>query len=111
MIFGIYSRCTPLLLGTQVSNIGPSWSSCFQKNALAHRQLKFEPYDSARYGMTKFWDLSPEEFKGKNQLYTGFELHLNTPQRSGGGYTGIAMAVRGHNFVGSFSPTVLHVLL
>ena len=28
MIFGIYSRCTPLLLGTQVSDIGPSWSSC-----------------------------------------------------------------------------------
>ena len=25
----IYSRCTPLLLGTQVSDIGPSWSSCF----------------------------------------------------------------------------------
>ena len=24
MIFGIYSRCTPLLLGTQVSDIGPS---------------------------------------------------------------------------------------
>ena len=28
MILGIYSRCTPLLLGTQVSDIGPSWSSC-----------------------------------------------------------------------------------
>ena len=28
MIFDIYSRCTPLLLGTQVSDIGPSWSSC-----------------------------------------------------------------------------------
>ena len=29
MIFGICSHCTPLLLGTQVSDIGPSWSSCF----------------------------------------------------------------------------------
>ena len=37
------------------------------------------------------------------------------PQRSGGGYTGIAMAVPpsvcGHKFVRTFSPTVLHVLL
>ena len=40
---------------------------------------------------------------------------LYPPQWSGVGYTGIPMAVRwsvsGHNFVQSFSPTVLHVLL
>ena len=30
MIFGIYSRCTPLQLGTQVSDIEPSWFSCFK---------------------------------------------------------------------------------
>ena len=29
MIFGIYSRCTPLLLGTQVSDVEPSWSSYY----------------------------------------------------------------------------------
>ena len=38
-----------------------------------------------------------------------------SPQQSRGEYTGIAMAVRpsvsGHNFVRSFFPTVLHILL
>ena len=29
-IFGVYLHCRPLLLSTQVSDIGPSWSSCFQ---------------------------------------------------------------------------------
>ena len=27
-LFGIYRHCLPVLLSTQVSNIGPSWSSC-----------------------------------------------------------------------------------
>ena len=28
-LFGIYSYCSPALLSTQVSDIGPSWFSCF----------------------------------------------------------------------------------
>ena len=27
-LFGIYPPCKPVLLSTQVSDIGPSWSSC-----------------------------------------------------------------------------------
>ena len=27
-LFGIYFHCYPLLFSTQVSDIGPSWSSC-----------------------------------------------------------------------------------
>ena len=27
-LFGIYPHCYPVLLCTQVSDIGPSWSSC-----------------------------------------------------------------------------------
>ena len=27
-LFGIYLHCEPVLLSTQVSDIGPSWSSC-----------------------------------------------------------------------------------
>ena len=27
-LFGIYLHCQPVLFSTQVSNIGPSWSSC-----------------------------------------------------------------------------------
>ena len=28
-LFGIYLLCKPVLLSTQVSDIGPSWSSCY----------------------------------------------------------------------------------
>ena len=27
-LFGIYFHCLPVLFSTQVSDIGPSWSSC-----------------------------------------------------------------------------------
>ena len=52
MIFGIYSHCTPLLLGTQVSDIGPSWSSCFS--------ITWHLFcDKALRGsMRQFWDSS-----------------------------------------------------
>ena len=29
-LFGIYLNCKPVLLSTQVSDIGPSWSSCLK---------------------------------------------------------------------------------
>ena len=29
-LFGIYFHCLPVLLSTQVSDIGPSWSSCLR---------------------------------------------------------------------------------
>ena len=28
-LFGIYFHCYPVLFSTHVSDIGPSWSSCF----------------------------------------------------------------------------------
>ena len=28
-LFGIYFHCYPVLFSTQVSDIGPSWSSCY----------------------------------------------------------------------------------
>ena len=34
-LFGIYIHCYPVLLSTQVSDIGPSWSSCFSENVMA----------------------------------------------------------------------------
>ena len=29
-LFGIYFHCYPVLFSTQVSDIGPSWSSCYR---------------------------------------------------------------------------------
>ena len=50
MIFGIFSCSTPLLLGIQVSDIGPSWSSCLGYPGLEFRNLvsyvvSFYPYN------------------------------------------------------------------
>ena len=33
-LFGIYFHCYPVLFSTQVSDIGPSWSSCFKSMVL-----------------------------------------------------------------------------
>ena len=41
-LFGIYPHCEPVLLSNQVSDIGPSWSSCFadvMKEMVAYRRF------------------------------------------------------------------------
>ena len=37
-LFGIYFHCKPVLPGTQVSDIGPSWSSCLHSSISRYNQ-------------------------------------------------------------------------
>ena len=39
-LIGIYFCCSPVLLNTQVSDIGPSWSSCFPERRLVPSLFK-----------------------------------------------------------------------
>ena len=45
-LFGIYLHCKPVLLSTQVSDIGTSWSFCFVFQALKSNVNVFQTKDS-----------------------------------------------------------------
>ena len=45
-LFGIYLHCLPVLFSTQVSDIGPSWSSCFVFEVLKSKVSVFQTKDN-----------------------------------------------------------------
>ena len=45
---------------------------------MSHDQLKYEPLQGAKFGVTKFWDLTPEEFKGNIKQNTSKKFSRST---------------------------------
>ena len=43
-LFGIYLHYSPVLLNTQVSNIGPSWFSCFKIGSYVEKEKNADKY-------------------------------------------------------------------